>query len=465
MRRSMGFGWVVLLACLIGSLAPRAVRASDRFVTVAPDVRLFVQEEGHGTPLIVIHGGPGLDSRSVEPDLKRLARRHRVIFYDQRGSGRSTLSAGVTADEMVQDLDALRRGLGLSRVALLGHSWGGGLAALYASAHPANVSRLVLVSPMPLRAATLDIMERNLVSGLTTEEYAKLREIMNARVSATTEEENVSSCREYRAILLKAYYADPAATALSRGEACAGPGAALASGLRVNSSVLRSLGNFDLTSKMSRLRMPDAHPPRRRRSAARRKRVRVGADGAGRAPAGPAEKRPRPVRRTAGSVLSRRRSVSRRAVAARGPMIHIRLARTTFVLAVLLTLGPWCAVPAFAAPPRWPEGALIRVWIDPRDVPPDAGEMVTRAVKTWSGAAAGRIALQMTSVENGASVHVMFIRDPSRYGETAPHVDRGGTIRSADVFINSLNAGDLLDRRIILYPDRAARARACAGAG
>ena len=79
---------------------------------------------------------------------------------------------------------------------------------------------------------------------------------MNARVAAATEEESVSSCREYWAILLKAYYADPAATARSRGEACAGSGAALASGLRVNSSVLRSLGNFDLTSKMSRLRMP-----------------------------------------------------------------------------------------------------------------------------------------------------------------------------------------------------------------
>src|SRR3954466_5503839 len=245
-----------VLAWLIAPLAPGATPAAERFLTVAPEVRLFVHEEGQGGPVVVIHGGPGLDSRSIAADLEPLASRHRLIFYDQRGSGRSTVATGVTADEMVRDLDALRRGLGLASVALLGHSWGGGLAALYAAAHPASVSRLVLVSSMPLRAATLDVMERNLLSRLTTEEIAQLRRITRARLTATTEEEDVSSCQEYWAILLKAYYADPAAAARSRGQACAPPGAALANGLRVNGSVLASLGAFDLTPKMSRLRMP-----------------------------------------------------------------------------------------------------------------------------------------------------------------------------------------------------------------
>jgi proline iminopeptidase len=254
--RVVKLGGAICVACVVAALAPCAVQASERFVTVARGVRLFVQEDGGGTPVIVIHGGPGLDARSIAPDLEPLSEHHRVIFYDQRGSGRSTLSRGVTADMMVRDLDALRRRLGLARVALLGHSWGGGLAALYAVAHPSSVSRLVLVDPMPLRAATLDVMEQNLLSRLTTEEGERLRRVMHARLTAATEEDDVSSCREYWAILLKAYYADPAAAARSRGEACAGSGAALASGLRVNASVFASLAAFDLTARMSRLRMP-----------------------------------------------------------------------------------------------------------------------------------------------------------------------------------------------------------------
>jgi len=166
------------------------------------------------------------------------------------------LSERVTADVLVRDLDALRQQLGLSSVALLGHSWGGGLAALYAVAHPTRVSRLVLVSSMPLRAGVLDAVERNLYSRLTTEERERLRAVTHDRLTARTEEEDVRSCREYWAILLKAYYADPAAAGRSRGQACAATGMALASGLRVNGSVFTDLGNFDWTSKMSKLRVP-----------------------------------------------------------------------------------------------------------------------------------------------------------------------------------------------------------------
>src|SRR5207248_7381684 len=121
----------------------------DMRVTVAPGVQLFVHEEGAGPPVIVVHGGPGLDSNYLAPDLQPLSQAHRVIYYDQRGSGRSTLSNRVTADMLVSDLDALRQRLRLSKIALLGHSWGSGLAALYAAAHPESVSRLVLVSSMP----------------------------------------------------------------------------------------------------------------------------------------------------------------------------------------------------------------------------------------------------------------------------------------------------------------------------
>ena len=122
---------------------------------------------------------------------------------------------------------------------------------------------------------------------------------------------------------------------------------------------------------------------------------------------------------------------------------------------LIIIMGLWVSPQAREAQPRgaprWPEGALIRVWIDPQGAPPGAVDMTTRAVKTWAGAAHGHVVLTMTKAEREAAVRVVFIDDRSRYGETAPRVDRTGSIVSADIAINAVLGGDVLDQRIILY--------------
>jgi proline iminopeptidase len=112
---------------------------------------LFVRAIGDGDPLIVLHGGPEFDSFYLMPELDVLAQCGRLIYYDQRGRGRSAAAPGqdVTIDSDVADLETLRRRLGAGRVGLLGHSWGGVLAMEYAARHPDNVSRLVLLNTAP----------------------------------------------------------------------------------------------------------------------------------------------------------------------------------------------------------------------------------------------------------------------------------------------------------------------------
>jgi proline iminopeptidase len=114
--------------------------------------RLFVRELGDGPPLVVLHGGPDFNHRYLRPELDRLATGTRVVYYDQRGRGLS--SDGVAPDDVdlageIDDLDALRRHLGLATFALLGHSWGGVLALEYALRHPDRVSHLVLLNTAP----------------------------------------------------------------------------------------------------------------------------------------------------------------------------------------------------------------------------------------------------------------------------------------------------------------------------
>jgi len=142
--------------------------------------RIRVREVGDGPPLVVLHGGPGLDHRYLVPDLDALAASFRVVYYAQRGRGASHSGEGpeeVSIASDVADLDQLRRHLGESRVALLGHSWGGLVATEYALAHPQRVSRLVLLSPSPVSHAGHVAQVSEWTARRTPEQAAELERI------------------------------------------------------------------------------------------------------------------------------------------------------------------------------------------------------------------------------------------------------------------------------------------------
>jgi proline iminopeptidase len=110
--------------------------------------RLFYRDIGAGHPIVILHGGPDFGHTYLLPDMDRLSDSFRLIYYDQRGRGRS--ADGVRPEDVsmsseVEDLEGLRRHLGLDSMAVLGHSWGGMLAMEYAIRYPERVSRLILM--------------------------------------------------------------------------------------------------------------------------------------------------------------------------------------------------------------------------------------------------------------------------------------------------------------------------------
>lgn len=110
---------------------------------------LYYRAMGQGPPIIVLHGGPEFDHTYLLPELDRLADAFRLIYYDQRGRGKSVRN--VKADDVnfaseIDDLDRLRQYFQLDSVAVLGHSWGGLLAMEYAIRHPHRVSHLILMN-------------------------------------------------------------------------------------------------------------------------------------------------------------------------------------------------------------------------------------------------------------------------------------------------------------------------------
>ncbi|MEI2718765.1 MAG: alpha/beta fold hydrolase [Gemmatimonadales bacterium] len=114
-------------------------------------VSLFERRIGAGPEVIVLHGGPGAHHDYLLPGMDALATGRTLVYYDQRGGGRSAVARDVPVGwrEQVADLEALRDVWGLDQLHLLGYSWGGLLAMLYAVTYPARVASLALVSPAP----------------------------------------------------------------------------------------------------------------------------------------------------------------------------------------------------------------------------------------------------------------------------------------------------------------------------
>lgn len=114
---------------------------------------LFIREIGKGSPIIVVHGGPGLNHSYFLPHLNSLATKYRLIFYDQRACGNSSGnidSAQMSLSLFVEDIEEIRKSLKLGKIGILAHSWGGLVAMNYASKYSNNLSALILsnsVSP------------------------------------------------------------------------------------------------------------------------------------------------------------------------------------------------------------------------------------------------------------------------------------------------------------------------------
>jgi proline iminopeptidase len=130
---------------------------------------LYVRVVGKGPPVIVLHGGPDFDHSYLLPELDRLSDQFRLIYYDQRGRGKSAENVNpndVTLLSDLDDLDRVRQHFGLKSAVLLGHSWGAVLALEYALRHPTRVSHIILMNPAPISTADLTAFRKIYVEKL-----------------------------------------------------------------------------------------------------------------------------------------------------------------------------------------------------------------------------------------------------------------------------------------------------------
>ncbi len=208
-------------------------------------VALFTRTVGEGPDVVVLHGGPGAHHDYLLPYFDRLAVGRRLRYYDQRGGGRSPIGRNVPAGwrEHVTDLHALLEKWALSQATLLGFSWGGLLALLFAISHPDRVARLALVSPAPPTAQGRKEFERRFALRAADPAILKAREAL-AR-SGIKESDPQSHARRLFELAVAPYFRDPwRAQMLTPFRVAA----------RVQQAVWESLGDYDIREELDRIR-------------------------------------------------------------------------------------------------------------------------------------------------------------------------------------------------------------------
>ncbi len=147
--------------------------------------RLFVQEAGNGEAILFIHGGPGMSHDYFLPHILPLAKHYRVILYDQRGTGKSDVitvdSNSMTVNQFVLDLEAIRKHFKLKKMNVVGHSWGGFLAASYGIKFSKHLNSLVFMDSSPLSSHLRDVMLEINKNSMTSEDKLYIRKILNSQ--------------------------------------------------------------------------------------------------------------------------------------------------------------------------------------------------------------------------------------------------------------------------------------------
>jgi proline iminopeptidase len=219
----------------------------EHTMVAADGASLFMRRVGGGgAALITVHGGPGISHEPLE-QLEPLAGPDRaVITFDQRGVGRSSghIDEADVFGQALGDLDAVVRASGAPRVHLLGHSWGGLIAALYAAAHPEALASLVLIDSIP---ATSDQL-----TAAWQRRQARVREFQARGLVPGDLPRRERDGVEWMLALLPIYFLDPGhPSARTLGGARFSP--------EVSQACAGALAAYDVRARVARVRVPTFH--------------------------------------------------------------------------------------------------------------------------------------------------------------------------------------------------------------
>jgi proline iminopeptidase len=240
---------VSLFFSLVFSASASPVHQENGQTFDGPGGKIYyeVTGSGSGTPLLLVNGGPGFDHTylHISTAWDTLSKNRRIIFYDQRGDGRSSpLAQGQSCNlaDQIADLEALRAHLGFDKVDMLGHSWGGYLVMAYSARYPQHISHLMIVdSAAPKWSDTLFLFAQI---------FPELTERRNGYTFADQMGDKAASDAGIRDYLTMLFYSsekrDAFVSQMREG----------AYNEQVSHSVMSDLPHFDLNPEIAKFKFP-----------------------------------------------------------------------------------------------------------------------------------------------------------------------------------------------------------------
>ncbi len=140
---------------------------------------LNINTIGEGEAIVFLHGGPGSEHRFFLPHMLPLSRKFKLVFYDQRGCGKSapSIDGQYSMMDEVCTLELLRKELKLEKINIFGESWGSMLALLYATTYPERVNKILLTAAIGVSAEGFKTFGKELEKKLSESEKSKLSKL------------------------------------------------------------------------------------------------------------------------------------------------------------------------------------------------------------------------------------------------------------------------------------------------
>ena len=223
------------------------LKSSQRYIQTKDSVRLFYRLIGEGKDTIVVFHGGGFGSSYLVPDLTPLAAHHALLFFDQPGTGFSTVvrdTARLNINRFVQDVEIVRNHFRIKKMKVLAHSNGGIMLGYYAIMHPDNIESMILINPSPASQKWPNLNRLDSISRLILNQ--------NSKIYRSAPIDSIKACWDYYAVWARGKFPTPLHVRRMWGDVCNCDQKNQLNPIRYYP--LQSMGKWDITNQLSRVK-------------------------------------------------------------------------------------------------------------------------------------------------------------------------------------------------------------------
>ena len=223
------------------------LKSSEGYIQTNDSVRLFYKLIGEGKDTIVVFHGGGFGSSYLVPDLTPLAAHHALLFFDQPGTGFSSVvrdTARLNINRFVQDVEIVRNHFRIQKMNVLAHSNGGVLFGYYATVHPDKIKSIILINPSAASQKWQNLNRFDSTSQLILKQ--------NRKIYRSSPPDSIKACWDYYAVWVRGKFPTPIHARRIWGDPCHCNQQNLLNPILFYS--LQSMGKWDITASLSKVK-------------------------------------------------------------------------------------------------------------------------------------------------------------------------------------------------------------------